>query len=167
MARILQCSAENMLWFLKNKNCSCSDHNLQMAKFKICRLCSCAMMILSAFKRWRCTTLSQYRSFPFQNIILILPVNFREWNLKHLNLLFHLFPGSRGVFCELRQSDRRMLDFYTKLGCFKPIKMAGLPEDVVAMGASLWTRSIVMDFSQVWNVLRCCDTTVGSNLELF
>uniref|UniRef100_UPI003AABEF67 protein O-GlcNAcase n=1 Tax=Centroberyx gerrardi TaxID=166262 RepID=UPI003AABEF67 len=45
--------------------------------------------------------------------------------------------GSRGVFCELRQSDRRMLDFYTKLGSFKTIKMAGLPKDVVAMGMSL------------------------------
>ncbi|XP_070712533.1 protein O-GlcNAcase isoform X2 [Pempheris klunzingeri] len=45
--------------------------------------------------------------------------------------------GSRGVFCELRQSDRRMLDFYTKLGSFKPIKVAGLPQDLVAMGTSL------------------------------
>lgn len=45
--------------------------------------------------------------------------------------------GSRGAFCELRQSDRRMLDFYTKLGCFKPIIMAGLPQDIIAMGTSL------------------------------
>lgn len=45
--------------------------------------------------------------------------------------------GSRGVFCELRQSDQRMLDLYAKLGCFKPIKMAGLPQNIVAMGTSL------------------------------
>ncbi|XP_074485101.1 protein O-GlcNAcase [Sebastes fasciatus] len=45
--------------------------------------------------------------------------------------------GSRGAFCELRQSDRRMLDFYTKLGSFKPIQMAGLPQDILAMGTSL------------------------------
>lgn len=45
--------------------------------------------------------------------------------------------GSSGVFCELRQSDRRMHDFYTKLGSFKPIKMAGLPQDIIAMGTSL------------------------------
>lgn len=65
---------------------------------------------------------------------------FREQtlNLKHLlDFLVCNFPGSRGVFCELRQSDRRMLDFYTKLGSFKPIKMAGLPKDIVAMGTSL------------------------------
>ncbi|XP_040891681.1 protein O-GlcNAcase isoform X2 [Toxotes jaculatrix] len=45
--------------------------------------------------------------------------------------------GSRGVFCELRQGDRRMLDFYTKLGSFKPIEMAGLPQDILAMATSL------------------------------
>ncbi|XP_038570076.1 protein O-GlcNAcase [Micropterus salmoides] len=45
--------------------------------------------------------------------------------------------GSRGAFCELRQSDRRMLDFYTKLGSFKPINTAGLPQDIIAMGTGL------------------------------
>ncbi|TDH15834.1 hypothetical protein EPR50_G00013680 [Perca flavescens] len=45
--------------------------------------------------------------------------------------------GSRGVFCELRQSDRRMIDFYTKLGSFVPIQMAGLPQDILALGTSL------------------------------
>lgn len=45
--------------------------------------------------------------------------------------------GSTGVFCELRQSDRRMLDFYTKLGSFKPIEGAGLPQDIITMGTSL------------------------------
>ncbi|KAM4585488.1 protein O-GlcNAcase [Odontesthes bonariensis] len=45
--------------------------------------------------------------------------------------------GSRGVFCELRQSDRRMLDFFSKLGSFKPVHVHGLPEDVVVMATSL------------------------------
>ncbi|KAM3865431.1 protein O-GlcNAcase [Diretmus argenteus] len=45
--------------------------------------------------------------------------------------------GSKGVFFELRQSDKRMLNFYTKLGSFKPITMAGLPQDVIAMGTRL------------------------------
>uniref|UniRef100_A0A3Q3WMD2 GH84 domain-containing protein n=1 Tax=Mola mola TaxID=94237 RepID=A0A3Q3WMD2_MOLML len=45
--------------------------------------------------------------------------------------------GSKGAFCELRQSDRRMLDFYTKLGCFKPVKVAGLPQDILVLGTSL------------------------------
>lgn len=55
----------------------------------------------------------------------------------HLDSLFHDIPGSKGAFSELRQSDRRMLDFYTKLGCFRPITMDGFPQDVVAMGTSL------------------------------
>jgi hypothetical protein len=41
------------------------------------------------------------------------------------------------VFCELRQGDRRMFDFYSKLGSFTTLKIAGLPQDVVAMGTSL------------------------------
>lgn len=45
--------------------------------------------------------------------------------------------GSGGAFCELRQSDQRMLDLYAKHGCFKPIEMAGLPQNIVAMGTSL------------------------------
>nr|XP_057902148.1 protein O-GlcNAcase [Doryrhamphus excisus] len=45
--------------------------------------------------------------------------------------------GSRGVFCELGHCERRMLDFYAKLGSFNPIKMAGLPQDVIALGTSL------------------------------
>uniref|UniRef100_A0A7N6FFZ2 GH84 domain-containing protein n=1 Tax=Anabas testudineus TaxID=64144 RepID=A0A7N6FFZ2_ANATE len=45
--------------------------------------------------------------------------------------------GSRGVFCELRQGDRRMLDFYSKLGSFKTIQVSGLPQDIVAMGRTL------------------------------
>ncbi|XP_072240434.1 protein O-GlcNAcase [Leuresthes tenuis] len=45
--------------------------------------------------------------------------------------------GSRGVFCELRQSDRRMLGFFSKLGSFKAVHVAGLPEDVIVMATSL------------------------------
>ncbi|KAL1005517.1 hypothetical protein UPYG_G00060090 [Umbra pygmaea] len=45
--------------------------------------------------------------------------------------------GCRGVFCELRQSDRNMMDFFSKLGSFRTLKMAGLPVNVIAMGTSL------------------------------
>lgn len=45
--------------------------------------------------------------------------------------------GAKGAFCELRHNDRRMLDFFNKLGSFKPIKTAGLPQDIIAMGTSL------------------------------
>uniref|UniRef100_A0A3B5AKR6 protein O-GlcNAcase n=1 Tax=Stegastes partitus TaxID=144197 RepID=A0A3B5AKR6_9TELE len=45
--------------------------------------------------------------------------------------------GSKGVFCELRHSDRRMINFFSKLGSFKPIQMDGLPQDILTMGASL------------------------------
>ncbi|XP_068177052.1 protein O-GlcNAcase [Antennarius striatus] len=44
--------------------------------------------------------------------------------------------GSKGVFCEVRRSDQRMLNFYTNVS-FKPIKMAGLPPEVIAMGTRL------------------------------
>lgn len=46
-------------------------------------------------------------------------------------------PGSKGVFCEVRQSDQKMLGLYTQLGCFRPITMDNLPQDVIAMGTSL------------------------------
>uniref|UniRef100_A0A8C9SE58 Protein O-GlcNAcase n=1 Tax=Scleropages formosus TaxID=113540 RepID=A0A8C9SE58_SCLFO len=45
--------------------------------------------------------------------------------------------GSHGAFCEVRQTDRRMLDFYSKLGCFEVAKMEGFPKDVIIMGRSL------------------------------
>ncbi|CAL8269458.1 unnamed protein product [Gadus morhua 'NCC'] len=45
--------------------------------------------------------------------------------------------GSRGAFCELRPNDRRMLDFYTKLGSFKTLPLAGAPQEVIALGTSL------------------------------
>lgn len=34
----------------------------------------------------------------------------------------------------MRQSDQRMLDFYTKLGCFDSVSMV---EDIVVMATSL------------------------------
>uniref|UniRef100_A0A3Q4I6C7 protein O-GlcNAcase n=1 Tax=Neolamprologus brichardi TaxID=32507 RepID=A0A3Q4I6C7_NEOBR len=45
--------------------------------------------------------------------------------------------GSRGAFCELRQSNRRMLDFYSKLGSFKLVQTDGLPQDILVMATSL------------------------------
>uniref|UniRef100_A0A3Q0T564 Protein O-GlcNAcase n=1 Tax=Amphilophus citrinellus TaxID=61819 RepID=A0A3Q0T564_AMPCI len=45
--------------------------------------------------------------------------------------------GSRGAFCKVRQPDKRMLDFYSKLGCFEVAKMEGFPKDVIIMGRSL------------------------------
>ncbi|XP_072293563.1 protein O-GlcNAcase isoform X2 [Eucyclogobius newberryi] len=45
--------------------------------------------------------------------------------------------GSHGAFCKVRQSDKRMLDFYGKLGCFEVAKMDGFPKDVIIMGRSL------------------------------
>lgn len=48
-------------------------------------------------------------------------------------------PGSKGAFCELRQGDRRMLDFYTKLGYFNSVSVT---EDIVVMGTSLQQWSV-------------------------
>ncbi|XP_029376821.1 protein O-GlcNAcase isoform X7 [Echeneis naucrates] len=45
--------------------------------------------------------------------------------------------GSHGAFCKVRQSDKRMLDFYSKLGCFEVAKMEGFPKDIIIMGRSL------------------------------
>ncbi|XP_042560635.1 protein O-GlcNAcase [Clupea harengus] len=45
--------------------------------------------------------------------------------------------GSHGAFCEVRQLDKRMLDFYSKLGCFEVAKMEGFPKDIILMGRSL------------------------------
>ena len=45
--------------------------------------------------------------------------------------------GSNGAFCEVRQTDKRMLEFYSKLGCFEVAKMEGFPKDVILMGRSL------------------------------
>lgn len=53
-----------------------------------------------------------------------------------VTIVFFLL-GSRGAFCELRQSNRRMLDFYSKLGSFKLVQMDGLPQDILVMATSL------------------------------
>ncbi|XP_063047035.1 protein O-GlcNAcase [Engraulis encrasicolus] len=45
--------------------------------------------------------------------------------------------GSAGAFCEVRQVDKRMLDFYSKLGCFEVAKMEGFPKDIIIMGRRL------------------------------
>ncbi|XP_075933061.1 protein O-GlcNAcase [Anarhichas minor] len=45
--------------------------------------------------------------------------------------------GSLGAFCQVRQTDKRMLDFYSKLGCYEVAKMEGFPKDVILMGRSL------------------------------
>lgn len=52
--------------------------------------------------------------------------------------MFCFFPlGSRGAFCEVRPDDKRILEFYSKLGCFEIAKMEGFPKDVVILGRSL------------------------------
>ncbi|KAE8300891.1 Protein O-GlcNAcase [Larimichthys crocea] len=94
----------------------------------------------AAAKTQRAVSAEVLKDFPSLVTIQVLPRVIDSTPAKRMivRLLSSIKnSGSRGVFCELRQSDRRMLDFYTKLGCFKPITMAGLPEDVVAMGASL------------------------------
>ncbi|XP_053305820.1 protein O-GlcNAcase [Spea bombifrons] len=45
--------------------------------------------------------------------------------------------GSRGAFCEARPDDKRILDFYSKLGCFEIAKMEGFPKDIIILGRSL------------------------------
>nr|XP_028586347.1 protein O-GlcNAcase isoform X2 [Podarcis muralis] len=45
--------------------------------------------------------------------------------------------GSRGAFCEVRPDDKRILEFYSKLGCFEIAKMEGFPKDVIILGRSL------------------------------
>lgn len=54
------------------------------------------------------------------------------------------FPlsGSLGAFCKVHQTDKRMLDFYSKLGCFEVAKMEGFPKDFIIMGRSLWRRFV-------------------------
>ncbi|XP_069095671.1 protein O-GlcNAcase isoform X1 [Pleurodeles waltl] len=45
--------------------------------------------------------------------------------------------GSRGAFCEVRPDDKRILDFYSKLGCFEIAKMEGFPKDIIILGRTL------------------------------
>ncbi|XP_070769952.1 protein O-GlcNAcase [Enoplosus armatus] len=94
----------------------------------------------AAAKTQRAVSDSVFQDFPSLVTIQVLPRVTDPSPAKRMigRLLSSIrSSGSRGVFCELRQSDRRMLSFYTELGSFKPINMAGLPKDVIAMGTSL------------------------------
>lgn len=51
--------------------------------------------------------------------------------------LFFSLSGSHGAFCKVRQTDKRMMEFYSKLGCFEVAKMDGFPKDIIIMGRSL------------------------------
>ncbi|XP_070835205.1 protein O-GlcNAcase [Chaetodon trifascialis] len=94
----------------------------------------------AAAKIQRAVSDSVWKEFPSLVTVQVLPrVTDPSPAKRMIGRLFSSIrsSGSRGVFCELRQSDQRMLDLYAKLGCFKPIKMAGLPQNIVAMGTSL------------------------------
>lgn len=58
-----------------------------------------------------------------------------------ISLFFPFLLGSHGAFCKVRQTDKRMLEFYSKLGCFEVAKMDGFPKDVIIMGRSLWRNA--------------------------
>ncbi|XP_012663042.1 protein O-GlcNAcase-like isoform X2 [Otolemur garnettii] len=45
--------------------------------------------------------------------------------------------GSWGAFCEVKPDDKRILEFYSKLGYFEIAKMEGFPKNVVILGRSL------------------------------
>ncbi|MGH0157659.1 UNVERIFIED_CONTAM: hypothetical protein FKN15_057323 [Acipenser sinensis] len=50
--------------------------------------------------------------------------------------------GSHGAFCEVRQNDKRMLDFYSKLGCFEVAKMEGFPKGPKVVSKDITVESI-------------------------
>ncbi|CAB1312411.1 unnamed protein product, partial [Coregonus sp. 'balchen'] len=41
------------------------------------------------------------------------------------------------LLSSLKANDKRMIDFYSKLGCFEVAKMEGFPKDIIIMGRSL------------------------------
>ncbi|XP_069756465.1 protein O-GlcNAcase isoform X3 [Narcine bancroftii] len=45
--------------------------------------------------------------------------------------------GSRGAFCEVKPSDRRGLEFYSKLGFLELAKMEGFPKEMLVLGRNL------------------------------
>ncbi|XP_041838960.1 protein O-GlcNAcase [Melanotaenia boesemani] len=101
----------------------------------------------AAAKIQRAVSDSMFEDFPSLVVVQILPRVTDPSPAKcMIGQLLSVIrsSGSRGVFCELRQSDRRMLDFFSKLGSFKPIRVEGLPEGVLVMATSLRT-----DFPQV------------------
>nr|XP_040042693.1 protein O-GlcNAcase [Gasterosteus aculeatus aculeatus] len=94
----------------------------------------------AATKIQRAVSASVFKDFPSLVTIQVLPRVTDPSPAKRMigQLLSSIrSSGSRGVFCELRRDDRRMCDFYTKLGSFKPAQIAGLPQDIIAMGTSL------------------------------
>uniref|UniRef100_A0A8D2ZYB6 protein O-GlcNAcase n=1 Tax=Scophthalmus maximus TaxID=52904 RepID=A0A8D2ZYB6_SCOMX len=94
----------------------------------------------AAAKIQRAISDSVFEEFPSLITVQLLPRVTDPSPAKHMigRLLSSIrSSGSRGVFCELRQSDQRMLDFYNKLGSFKLIQVAGLPRDILAMATSL------------------------------
>lgn len=67
-------------------------------------------------------------------------------------MIFPPLSGSLGAFCKVHQTDKRMLDFYSKLGCFEVAKMEGFPKDFVIMGRSLWRRTALQQPVEVFTV---------------
>uniref|UniRef100_A0A4W3IWP6 protein O-GlcNAcase n=1 Tax=Callorhinchus milii TaxID=7868 RepID=A0A4W3IWP6_CALMI len=45
--------------------------------------------------------------------------------------------GSRGAFCEVKPSDKRSLEFYSKLGCVELAKTEGFPKEMLFLGRTL------------------------------
>ncbi|KAM8879881.1 protein O-GlcNAcase isoform 1-T1 [Spinachia spinachia] len=94
----------------------------------------------AATKIQRAVSESVFKDFPSLVTIQVLPRVTNPSPAKRMigQLLSSIrSSGSNGVFCELRQDDRRMCDFYTKLGSFKPAQIAGVPQDMIVMGTSL------------------------------
>uniref|UniRef100_A0A3P8T6Z5 protein O-GlcNAcase n=1 Tax=Amphiprion percula TaxID=161767 RepID=A0A3P8T6Z5_AMPPE len=94
----------------------------------------------AAAKIQRAVSESVLKEFPSLVVVQVLPRVTDPSPAKHMirRLLSSIrSSGSKGVFCELRHSDRRMINFYSKLGSFKQIEMDGLPQDVLVMAASL------------------------------
>ncbi|KAM6941379.1 protein O-GlcNAcase [Lycodopsis pacificus] len=94
----------------------------------------------AATKIQRAVSESVFKDFPSLVTVQVLPRVTDPSPAKRMigGLLSSIrSSGSRGVFCELRQNDRRMHDFYAKLGSFKPVQIPELPGDIFAMGTSL------------------------------
>ncbi|XP_037546165.1 protein O-GlcNAcase [Nematolebias whitei] len=107
-------------------------------------ICGCALALAdakpAAAKIQRAVRDSMFVDFPSLVALQVLPRVTDPSPAKRMigQLLSSVrSSGSRGAFCELRQGDRRMLDFYSKLGSFKPIQIDGLPHGVIVMATSL------------------------------
>ncbi|KAG7486145.1 hypothetical protein JOB18_025964 [Solea senegalensis] len=94
----------------------------------------------AAAKIQRATGDSVFEDFPSLITIQVLPrVSDPSPAKRMIGQLLSCIrsSGSRGAFCELRENDRRMIQFYTDLGSFKLAKVAGLPQEVLTMATSL------------------------------